>query len=191
MAGLRIVLGSSRSGQIGQRVKRSMRANADAVRSAMRDTAADAAERIMEEGRADIKSAGNFGSRWTDGWQARVSEGGGNIRVTVTMAVAYWTVFQDGKVIQGKPLLWIPLSFATDAQGISARDYPGQLFRVNRKSGAPLLMAGNGRTAEPKYFGKEQVTIPKKFRLREIIARVVRDLARTYRAHFKKARANG
>jgi hypothetical protein len=60
------------------------------------------------------------------------------------------------------------LSFAKDAQGVRARDYPGKLFRVDRDGGkAPLLLGGSPAT--PKYFGKASVRIPKKFHLRDII----------------------
>jgi hypothetical protein len=182
MAGLRITL---KNAQIGSKIKRSITRNGPRVRAAMRATAEEAADMIMEQCRNNIHSAGNFGSRWIDGFQAVVGEGGGHIRIRVTMAVPYWTVFQTGKIIYGKPLLWIPLDFATDAKGVRARDYPGQLFRVNRKVGAPLLMAP-GSPAQPKYFGKEQVTIPKKFRVLEIIERIARNLQPLYRRNFKR-----
>lgn len=185
MTTLRITLGKK---QAGAQLRRSMKRKSAVVRAAMRATAEEAATRIQDEGRANISAAGNFGSRWTEGWQANVGEGGGHIRVRVTMAVSYWTVFQDGKVIQGKPLLWIPLSFAEDAKGVRARDYPGPLFRVDRKAGAPLLLTTGG---EPKYFGKESVTIPKKFRLREIVAKVSRSVRTMYRNHYKRLRNNG
>jgi len=40
--------------------------------------------------------------------------------------------FQFGKVIHGKPLLFIPFSFAKDAQGVNARDY-GPLFESHAR----------------------------------------------------------
>jgi hypothetical protein len=181
--GLRITVGNK---QAGSQLRRSTQRYADAVVEAMRTTADEAAELIEREGRADISAAGNFGTRWTEGWQANVGEGGGNIRIRVTMAVPYWTVFQEGKVIQGQPMLWIPLSFAADAKGVRARDYPGMLFRVDRKSGgAPLLMAAGGQA---KYFGKESVTIPKKFHLLEIVNDVAKELRHMYRENFNKAK---
>jgi hypothetical protein len=181
MARLRIVVNTN---QAGPRLKRSYQRKARAVSTAMLATAEEAGARIVEAGRKDISSAGNFGSRWTQGLQARVGQGGGNYRVTITMGVPYWTVFQFGKVIQGRPLLWIPLSFASDAQGVRARDYPGQLFRVDRAGRAPLLLTPPGI---PKYFGKESVTIPKKFHLIEIATRIARNLGPIYTRHFKRA----
>jgi len=144
-----------------------------------------AADDIEKKGRADMRRAGNFKSeRWQQGFRALVSfPRAGDVRIRITHAVSYWKVFQFGAVIKGKPLLWIPLDFATDAQGKNARDYPGKLFRVDRKGKAPLLMSDDG----PKYFGKEQVKIPKKFHLREIAAEVSRNMGK----YFKRAMRNG
>lgn len=165
----------------GPKFQRGVQRQGDLVREAARASAIDAITEIRRRGAADIKAAGKFGSRWTDGLDAKVSEGGGNIRIEVSHAVPYFSVFQFGKVIRGKPLLWIPLSFAADAQGVYARDF-GSLFRVDRKGGkAPLLLAP-GKPAQPKYFAKESVTIPKKFRTIEIVAEVARGMAEIYRA---------
>jgi hypothetical protein len=153
---------------------------------AARDTADEIAQQIQEEGRADIASAGNFSSRWINAFNTRVGEGGGNIRISVTMGgeppVSYWRVFQYGAVINGKPLLWIPLSFASDAKGVNARDYGGQLFRVDRVGKAPLLMTKEGA----KYFGKESVTIPKKFNLIEIATAGARALGSVFRTFLRR-----
>src|SRR5690606_16192623 len=123
---------------------------------------------------------------------ATVRAFGMRIHVMVRHAVPYWRVFEFGATIHGKPLLWIPLSFATDAQGKNARDYPGRLFRVDRAGKAPLLMTRRrGQEAEAKYFGKESVTIPRKFRLREIIRGVAKMTPTIYRRAFRRARGNG
>lgn len=179
---LRFYLAGEKAGPL---FKRSTARNAELVRAAVRGAAADAKETIEKRGRADISKAGRFGSRWTDGFTVSVTEGGGKVRVEAKEAVPYWTVFQYGAVIHGKPLLWIPLSFAADAQGVRARDYPGALFRVNRKDGkAPLLMTP-GSPAQPKYFGKEFVTIPKKFHLLEIIRDVAKNFKSLYASKMK------
>lgn len=181
MTQLRIVLGKD---QVGPKLKANFKRHADNMRKALRQTAQETADFIMQEGRADIRQAGNFGARWTDGWQAIVTEGGGFIKIRVTMQVTYWTVFQDGKVIHGRPMLWIPLPWATDAKGVSARNYPGQLFRVNRRAGSPLLMAA-GKPAQAKYSGHESVTLPKKFHLREMILLASRAMPALFRRNFK------
>lgn len=182
MTALRITLGNK---GVGKKIKRTIVRQGPRVREAIRATAEDVAGIIEERGAADIQGAGNFGQRWLP--KVTVGEGGGHIRIRVTMGVPYWSVFQTGKVIYGKPLLWIPLDFAVDAKGVSARDFPGQLFRVNRKAGAPLLMQA-GKPAQPKYFGKESVNIPKKFHLNEIIEKASKRMQALYRANFKKAK---
>lgn len=158
--------------------------HSDAVLAAMRATAQQAAAEIKVLGDADMRAAGKFSTRWTDAFHAEVGEGGGHIRINVTMGIPYWKVFQFGAVIHGRPLLWIPLSFAKDAKGVMARDYPAPLFRVNRKVGAPLLLTP-GNPAQVKYFGIDQVTIPKKFHLREIATQVARTMQDKYRANRK------
>lgn len=156
----------------------------DRMRKAMRITADETSEDIVALGRADMASAGRFGSRWMNGLHAHVSEGGGHIRIAVTHDIPYWRVFEKGAVIHGKPLLWIPLSFATDAHGVWARDFPGGLFRVNRKGDkAPLLLSK--RDKKPKYFGKAFVTIPKKFHLGEITRTAARQMSSLYVRVFR------
>lgn len=185
---LRIVIDGA---QAGARLKRTMARYSKASLLSMRQTAHELADDIEAKGRADIAAAGNFGGNWTSGFNAKVTEGGGNILVNVTMGgeppVNHWRVFQYGAVIQGAPLLWIPLSFASDAKGVRARDYPGPLFRVDRAGKAPLLMSG--KPAQPKYFGKESVTIPKKFHLVEIAREASRRASKIFSAYFRSNRS--
>lgn len=162
---VRLYLAGEKVGsQLGRVNRDRSRRIIDAERGAARDTVGY----VVPRARADIRAGGRFGARWTEGFQGKVTEGGGFVRMAFTMAVPYWKVFEKGAVIKGRPLLWIPLSFAKDAQGIMARDYPGRLFRVDRQGKAPLLLAA-GKPAVPKYFGKESVTIPKKFHLMQIV----------------------
>jgi hypothetical protein len=179
--------------RLGPVIRRRLGETADQIRAAARAASADMAADFVRRASADVARAGKFGSRWTQGFKTSITEGGGHIRVAVTHQVPYYSVFQYGKVIQGKPLLWLPFSFAADAQGVWPRDYPRPLFRVDRKSdGLPILFAftpgakkrgwpstasmlGLRRSvsrppspprpggAEPKYFGKKSVTIPQKF----------------------------
>jgi hypothetical protein len=170
--------------QIGPKLRANFKRDGEVVLAAAREAAREAQTTILAKGRADIRGAGNFGSRWTEGLTAPITEGGGRIVLNLRHSVPYFMVFQRGKVIRGKPLLWIPLSFATDAQGVRARDYPGILFRVNRKGGkSPLLMSA--RDKRPKYFGRTKVTIPKKFHVLEIARDVARDFKNLYRKHFR------
>ena len=175
---------------MGPQLTRSAGKNVKKVLAAERGAAQDVVAYVVPKGQEDIKKAGNFGARWYEGFKGKVTEGGGNIRTAFTMPsespMKHWRVFEHGATIHGKPLLWIPLSFAKDAQGIRARDYPGKLFRVNRAGKAPLLLAA-GKPAQPKYFGKESVRIPKKFHLVEI----VRQGASKMKNFFNKRMKNG
>lgn len=171
--------------KVGSQLGRINRERSRRVVAAERGAARDVVQYVEPRARSDIRAGGRFGTRWTDGFRGRVTEGGGFVRVAFTMAVPYWRVFEKGAVIHGRPLLWIPLSFAKDAQGVLARDYPGRLFRVDRKGGkAPLLLAA-GKPAVPKYFGKESVTIPKKFHLFQIIGDGSRKMADFYHKRMK------
>jgi len=176
--------------QLGRRFKRKISLFDERRIKAIQAAAREMAEDIEIEGRADIAAGGNFRSaRWQDGFQVKISyKSRVDINLRVTHSIFYWVVFEEGRVIHGKPLLWIPLSFASDAKGVMARDYPGQLFRVDRPGKAPLLMTnvGAGR-AEAKYFGKESVTIPKKWHLRDIVKRTSREMA----SYYRRAMANG
>lgn len=140
------------------------------------------AEEIGIEGRDDIAAGGNFSSaRWQEGLQTKVSYvARADIRIRVTHSVFFWKVFEFGAKILGKPMLWIPLSFG-NSKGVRAREYPGQLFRVNRKGKNPLLLSDSG----PQYVGVVSVTIPKKWHLREIVKRKSRQMATYYREAMK------
>jgi hypothetical protein len=188
MATVRIFFSGER---VGPQLARSAKKNADKILASERGAAKDVVAYVVPKARADIAKAGKFGGRWTDGFNGKVTEGGGFIRVAFTMPktppMKFWRVFQNGAIIHGKPLLWIPLSFAKDAQGVRAKDYPGKLFRVNRKGGlAPLLMTrSGGGPAQAKYFGKASVKIPKKFHLVEIIKAGAQQMKTFYSKRMK------
>jgi hypothetical protein len=170
--------------RVGPLFRRATARFGDRVRSAVRQTAVLAANEIVDRGRDDIAGAGRFGTRWTSALHADISEGGGSIRIDVKNDEPLWIVFEEGRTISGNPLLWIPIS-GTDAEGRRARDYPQSLFRVNRKrDGLPLLLTWT-KPAQPRYFGKESVTIPKKFHLREIARQVARELAAIFKENLK------
>jgi hypothetical protein len=120
------------------------------------------ASMIKERSDADIRSAGRFTENYTAGLKVTVE---GN-RVITMLDAPGANVFETGGVIQGNPLLWIPLS-GTDAEGVQASDYGSGLFSVNRKTGGPPLLFSIADRM-PKYFGVSSVTIPKKFHLAEI-----------------------
>lgn len=168
--------------KLGTRFKSRVKNFSEKQIRAVQAAANRAAETIEDRGRDDIAAGGNFSSeRWQEGFQAKVSfQSRSDINIRVTHSVFFWRVFELGAKIFGRPLLWIPLSFARDVTG-RARDYPGKLFRVNRPGKAPLLMSDDG----PKYFGKESVTIPRKWHLRQIVKEVSREMKDYYREAMK------
>lgn len=174
--------------RVGPIFRRATEKRGEKVRSAVRGAAQDAADEIVRRGKIDIASAGKFGTRWTQGLHATVSEGGGNVKIDITHDVPYFRIFEYGGVIYGKPLLWIPLSFADVPKGLWARDYPEPLFKVVRKSdGLPLLGVKGATDGNVfKYFGKESVLEPKKFHIREIARDVAKGLNKFYNVRLKE-----
>lgn len=170
------------------KLKRGAKNSSERVIKSVQYAAERVRQDILVDGRKDIAAGGNFSSsRWQDGFQVKKSyKSRVNIVLRVTHAVRYWRVFEYGARIRGRPLLWIPLSFARDAIGVLARNFPGGLFRVNRKGGkAPLLLSRE--TGEVKYFGRESVRIPKKWHLK----RVVYQRSRRLNRYFREAMKNG
>lgn len=143
---------------IGQALERTLGQAARDIRVAIRQAADAASTAILDRGRADIRAAGRFGTRWTEGLTADVTEDPSTVTITVREAVPYWTVFQFGKVIRGRPLLWIP----------SGPDTPRYLFR---------------RGVPPAVISVRQVRIPKKFHLIEIARQVGGTLGQLYKVH--------
>lgn len=167
--------------KLGERFQKRVKKFSEKQIKATQAASRRAVEEIETLGRENIAAGGNFSSpRWQEGFQAKLSyKSRSDINIRVTHAVSYWKVFEFGARILGRPLLWIPLSFT--GIKVRARDYAGKLFRVNRPGKAPLLMDDTG----PKYFGKESVTIPKKWHLRKIVREVSRKMNQFYREAMK------
>jgi hypothetical protein len=161
----------------------------------------ESAKEIEVKGRTDIASAGKFGPRWTKAWTARVKPASGVAThftiETFFNGISYAHIFEFGGIIKAKAslfnrsgLLWIPLSFAGVPKGMTAQEFGathGGLFRVSRKGGgAPLLLSRRDR--QPKFFGIAQVTMPKKFRLRQIGREVMAGFQSTYSNAVRSAR---
>src|SRR5260221_2114166 len=87
--------------RVGALFERSSQRLERAGRDAIRWSANEVAQEILRVGRLDIRGAGKFGPRWTEGLEAGVSvtEGGGNDRVAVTHSVPYWRGFAYVAVI--------------------------------------------------------------------------------------------
>jgi hypothetical protein len=156
-------------------------AQGDAIKARIQKATVAAVQKlsdnILQKGRADMASAGNFSSaRWQQGLTADISGDGASRTITISHAVSYWKVFQDGATIHGKPLLWIPF-------GNNKGPFPGRLFFVQPKSGgAPLMMSADDKQA--KLHGHDQVTIPKKWHLVEIAQTEAKTLGALFRVEM-------
>ena len=164
---------------IGPKLKKNMDKLGGVVREAMREAAHETADFIMFRGAEDIAEAGNFGDRWQDAWQAEVSETQRTVYVEVAMRpkgppVTFWRTFEYGATHHARNpsgYMWLPfIGFDREKVGTDVwpRAYSGGLFKRISKAGNPVLF--DVETKEPRYVGKEEVTIPKLFHLHEIAA---------------------
>jgi hypothetical protein len=156
-------------------------AHGKACVDSMKLAATETATTIEQRGRTDISSAGKFGRAWTSGFHSKPKSIGHGVEVVTTMSGRGWRIFQEGRTIHGRPLLWIPLS-GTDAKGKAKSRYPDPLVQVQNRAGLPLLISR--RDNRPKYFGKESVTIPKKFHLTEIATEEGHKMGERFQVHF-------
>jgi hypothetical protein len=154
-------------------VKRKMDRLGQVVRDAMREAAKETADAILFRGAEDIEEAGNFGDRWQEALHADIKETQRTVYVNAYMKadqppVTFWRVFEHGAHIVPRTAtyLWLPF-LKNNKTGVWPRAYPGELFYTTSKKGTPL--AGDKDTKQWMYFGLDEVTIPKKFHLTEII----------------------
>jgi hypothetical protein len=175
---------------VGRKIKQNMDKAGKQVREAMRAAASDAATEIMARGADDIQEAGNFGDRWQEALKSTIDETQRTIRVKTTMEgeppVSYWRVFEYGAHIVPKEAqyLWLPFRGALGVD-VWPRAYEGDLFYAESKKGTPLLGDRDDKDNPWRYFGLDEVTIPKKFHLREIVAQVSKELRNYYAEHMK------
>lgn len=146
----------------------------------------DTARVIRQRGQENIAKSGQFGARWIEGLSV-VAEPSSGFQIENSITIGHdqkgALLFEFGGNVQGKPLLWIPLSFS-DAKGKRAASYPGGLFRVDRKSGKPLLLSISDR--KPKFVGVSSVKVPRKWQLRDIAAdAMANDFPKFYSERFK------
>lgn len=150
------------------------------------EKAADAAIRevgaeILRRGRSHISSTG-FSRRWAQGLKLRFYEHGERNAIS-DVAFVYHSnplasVFETGRTIVGRPLLWMPLRStprlpggqrATPRRWVAAY---GPLFRIRSRGRRPLLMGKppgqpNAKPI-PLFVGLDQTQIRDTWNLREL-----------------------
>jgi len=156
------------------------------IKQAAALTAQNARDEIQRQVEEDFTNTGRLGQKYAGSVQTQVSQGGANIRVAVTSNKPGLEFLNEGGIVRGNPYMWIPLS-GTGIRNVDAKDYPGRLFIVKRKSGGtPLLMDAADR--KPKYAGVAQVTIKKKFHTIDIVNDVASRLQAMYEAQLAALR---
>jgi hypothetical protein len=166
-------------------MRRGFTLNLSRMKAATMATATEAAREIETSGRADIKSAGQFGSRWTEGFTASAKSSTGGLfgaTITVRHSVRYWRIFEEGGLIRGAPMLWIPLSHTNIKVPASIYAKSVGLFTVKRPGKPPLLFSK--KTRKPVYVGVSSVRQRKRFHLRAICNQVRAKLPEMYRKNY-------
>lgn len=140
---------------------------ADAAMGAM-----DAAALIVKrDGRADIAAAG-FSKKWQNALRVNLyPEKGKSMEpaVFVWHKIPYAGIFEDGGVVRGNPMLWLPLSGTPryiGRQKMTPERYAqtvGDLISFPSKTGTPLLgarvrLSGN-RLAEARAGGTPKLSL--------------------------------
>jgi len=157
---------------------------AEAAVAALRETAANA----VQEGRQDIAAAGRFGPQWQKGLQflTKGANKGGTPSLQAEAIIfhkfAIAGIFEQGGMISGKPLLWIP----TTRGGPPPKKSGKRLFSATVR-GQPMMFdaADRDRNKKPLYVGVPQVHIRKLFHITAIVQKHVKNIGRLFIKHFK------
>jgi hypothetical protein len=168
MPGIRIIVGDGTP-----QMRKLLAGIQDRLNRAITTSMRMAQAMLQKTAEDDIASAGNFGSRWTDGLHVNLQGSAPNMKLSMTHDIPYASIFETGGVIHGSPLLWIPLS-GTSAEGIRAAAFGEGLVsqrKTSQRGGRPLLFSVTDR--QPKYFGVESVTIPQTFHLNDDVNSVM------------------
>jgi hypothetical protein len=107
------------------------------------------ADQVKKEARSSIGSGG-FSARWQNALRVNVYPKSGfsvNAAAYIFHKIDYAGVFEYGKSITGKPLMWLPTQYAQSkvaGRHISPKlftEYFGLKLRATRGTGRPLLVA--------------------------------------------------
>jgi len=132
-----------------------------------------AMNRVVDEAKAKGRTSiagGGFSGRWQNALRSRVYP---NESTPLSPAgivwhkIKYWTAFQDGATVSGKPMLWLPLPDVPRGQGTHPltpkqyRDRIGPLRSVNRP-GKPPMLVGRGSRASITRATATKVSVRKR-----------------------------
>ena len=141
----------------------------------------DAAKLAVDQGRANIASAG-FPPRWQNALAYGTDTGGNPSSPSATIfdRIGFASVFETGKTIGGKPLLWLPIESNLGTGVKSPKKYGKKLVSVNVAGKPPLLFDASDRKRGPLFVGVSQVNIRKRFDLRRIITEAAGQMGEFY-----------
>lgn len=143
----------------------------------------DAAKLAVRDGRANIRSAGRFHGGWITGLRSRVYKNRGlDAAALIYHRMARAGIFEEGGIIRGKPLLWIPLggrrAVMRAARNVSSINLPGR---------RPLLVGDIQGERKPIAFGLDVARIRKRFSIAAIVKRAANKLGEFYHQRIKGA----
>jgi hypothetical protein len=197
--GLRFALSDVAKSFVDTIVKELQRPIAKAATAAVRE----AGEIAKRNGRASIAAAG-FSRKWQNALRVNIyPPQGDSMRPAAFIfhKIRYAGVFEEGAVIGGKPLLWLPLPTVPLRRGrpMTPSQYArtvGPLVTIERPGRPPLLFpkprAGRrGRRAavdaerKPLYVGLSTVAIAKRFDIKGAAQKAAAQLPSLYAKHLK------
>lgn len=147
-------------GSIAERVSKNIDATLEQVNNAVTAAMNMCASMIEEQAKAQIAGSGKFGARWTEGLHVTLD----NMRISMTHDIPYADIFETGGTITGHPLLWLP---------VGGGPAEGESLVGGKNTKIPLMFSTADK--QPKLFGIESVTIPKKWDLNGIIQNVMQN----------------
>jgi hypothetical protein len=205
---------SNISGEIDKAIRDIERPVAQAATAAVKD----AADEAVSKGRTELATAG-FSTRSQKQFTSKLYPKGGKVSLKpaarVYHRIGYFSVFEKGATILGKPKLWIPLDSVPMGGGgrrLTAKQYVqrvGPLHSVNIPGKPPLLFGKAGRStilsatqkitrlrkgavgrgifgaSVPLFVGVDRVKIRKRFGLYAIIDRAADRLAEFYEQNVR------
>jgi hypothetical protein len=197
---LRFALSDVAKGFVDAIVKEMQRPIAKAATAAVRE----AGEIAKRDGRASIAAAG-FSRKWQNALRVNIyPPQGDSMRPAAFIfhKIRYAGVFEEGAVIGGQPLLWLPLPNVPLRRGrpMTPSQYTrsiGPLVSVQRPGGSPLLFpkprSGRGRRRraaagaerEPLYVGLSSVAIAKRFNIKGAAQNAAAQLPSLFAKHLR------
>jgi len=164
----------------------------------------DAGDIAKRGGRSSIAAAG-FSRKWQNALRVNIyPPQGESLRPAAFIfhKISYAGVFEEGAVIGGKPLLWLPLSNVPVRRGRPMRpsEYVrsfGPLVSVQRPGAPPLLFpkyrvrrsrrrVADSLARKPLYIGLSAVEIAKRFDVKGAAKQAAAQLPSLYAKHLKE-----